>query len=138
MKIYREILRNTAMGAQSVDNIIDYVDCDKMKNLLLSQKEVMEDFYQKAKQELSEKEIADAQTNPVQRIMLKAGVKMNAGINSSCSHLASMMIDGYNMGIESVQKCINELEKDGVDVPDLAKDLMKTYDKNIKALRKYL
>ncbi len=138
MKIYREILRNTAMGAQSVDNIIDYIDCDKMKNLVLSQKEVMEDFYQKAKQELSEKEIAEAQTNPVQRIMLKAGVKMNAGINSSCSHLASMLIDGYNMGIESVQKCINELEKDGVDVPDLAKDLMKTYDKNIKALRKYL
>jgi len=138
MKIYREILRNTAMGAQSVDNIIDYIDCDKMKNLVLSQKEVMEDFYQKAKQELSEKEIAEAQTNPVQRIMLKAGVKMNAGINSSCSHLASMLIDGYNIGIESVQKCINELEKDGVDVPDLAKDLMKTYDKNIKALRKYL
>lgn len=138
MKIYREILRNTAMGAQSVDNIIDYIDCDKMKNLVLSQKEVMEDFYQKSKQELNEKEIAEAQTNPVQRIMLKAGVKMNAGINSSCSHLASMLIDGYNMGIESVQKCINELEKDGVDVPDLAKDLMKTYDKNIKALRKYL
>ncbi len=138
MKIYREILRNTAMGAQSVDNIIDYIDCDKMKNLVLSQKEVMEDFYQKSKQELNEKEIAEAQTNPVQRIMLKAGVKMNAGINSSCSHLASMLIDGYNMGIESVQKCINELEKDGLDVPDLAKDLMKTYDKNIKALRKYL
>lgn len=138
MKIYREILRNTAMGAQSIDNIICYVESDKMKNLLLSQKEVMEDFYQKAKQELSEKEIEDAKTNPVQQFMLKAGVKMNAGINSSCSHLASMMIDGYNMGIESVQKCINELKETGVDVPDLARDLMKTYDKNIKALRLHL
>lgn len=138
MKIYREILRNTAMGAQSIDNILCYVDSDKMKNLILSQKEVMEDFYQKAKQELSEKEVEEAQTNPIQRMMLKAGVKMNAGINSSCSHLASMLIDGYNMGIESVQKCINELNRDGVDVPDLAKDLMKVYDKNIKALRAYL
>lgn len=138
MKIYREILRNTAMGAQSIDNMLDYIECDKMKNLVLNQKEVMEDFYQKAKQELSEKEIEDAQTKPMQRMMLKAGVKMNAGINNSCSHLASMLIDGYNMGIESVQKCINELSKDGVDVPDLARDLMKVYDKNIKALRLYL
>ena len=71
-------------------------------------------------------------------MMLKAGVKMNAGINNKPTHLASMLIDGYNMGIESVQKCINELARDGVDVPDVAKDLMKVYDKNIKALRAYL
>lgn len=138
MKIYREILRNTAMGAQSIDNMMPYVECDKLKNLALSQKEVMEDFYQKAKTELSEKEIEDSQSKPMQRAMLKAGVKMNAGINNSPSHLASMLIDGYNMGIESVQKCINELKRDGVDVPQLAQDLMKTYDKNIKALRAYL
>lgn len=55
MKIYREIVRNTAMGAQSIDNILCYIDCEKMKNLALSQKETMEEFYQKAKSELSEK-----------------------------------------------------------------------------------
>ncbi len=138
MKIYREIVRNTAMGAQSIDNILNFIDSEKMKNLVLSQKEVMEDFYERAKSELSADELEEAQSNPVQRMMLKAGVKMNAGLNSSCSHLASMLIDGYNMGIESVQKCVNELSRDGVDVPDVAKDLMKVYDKNIKALRAYL
>lgn len=138
MKIFREIVRNTAMGAQSIDNILAYIECDKLKNLVLSQKEVMEDFYQKAKQELGEDELDDAVTKPFQRMMLKAGVKMNAGFDNSNSHLASMLIDGYNMGIESVQKCINELSRDGVDVPPLAHDLMKTYDKNIKALRSYL
>lgn len=138
MKIYREIIRNTAMGAQSIDNIIDYVECEKMRNLILGQKEVMEDFYQKAKVELSEKELEDATTNPMQRMMLKASVKMNAGMNNSCSHIASMLIEGYDMGITSVQKCINELKRDGVDVPSLANDLMKYYDKSIKALRAYL
>ena len=62
MKIYREIVRNTAMGAQSIDNIVGYIECDKLKNLALSQKEVMEDFYQRAKSELGEKELEDAQT----------------------------------------------------------------------------
>ena len=138
MKIYREIVCNTAMGAQSIDNIVGYIECDKLKNLALSQKEVMEDFYQRAKSELGEKELEDAQTHPVQRAMLKAGVKMNASFDNSNSHLASMLIDGYNMGITSVQKCINELNRDNVEVPQLAQDLMKTYDKNIKALRVYL
>lgn len=138
MKIYREIVRNTAMGAQSIDNIINYIECDKLKNLVLSQKEVMEDFYQKAKSELGEKELDDAQTKPIQRMMLKAGVKMNASFDNSNTHLASMLIDGYNMGITSVQKCINELNRDGVEVPELARDLMKSYDKCIKSLRNYL
>ena len=44
MKIYREIVRNTAMGAQSIDNMMNYIDCEKMKNLVLSQKETMEDL----------------------------------------------------------------------------------------------
>lgn len=138
MKIYREIVRNTAMGAQSIDDIIDYIDCEKMRNLILNQKEVMEDFYQKAKAELSDKELDEAKTKPMQRMMLKAGVKMNVGMNSSCSHIASMLIEGYDMGITSVQKCINELNRDGMEVPELARDLMKVYDKSIKALRLYL
>ncbi len=138
MKIYREIVRNTAMGAQSIDNILCYIECDKLRNLALSQKEVMEDFYQKAKQELGEEELKDAQSNPVQRMMLKAGVKMNAGFDNSNTHLASMLIDGYNMGITSVQKCINERSRENLDVPQLAHELMKVYDKNIKALRAYL
>lgn len=126
------------MGAQSVDNIIGFVENEKLKNVLLKQKEVMEEFYKKAASELTEQELEDAKTNPMQRVMLKAGVKMNVGLNNSSSHIASMMIDGYNMGIESVQKCINELKKDGVDVPQLAGDLMKVYDKDIKELREYL
>ena len=138
MKIMREIVRNTAMGAQSIDNIIDHVENERLKNVLLEQKEVMEDFYNKAAAELGEQELEDAKTNPVQQFMLKAGVKMNVGFNNSAAHIASMMIDGYNMGIESVQKCINELRKDGVEVPPLATDLMKVYDKDIKTLREYL
>ena len=126
------------MGAQSIDNIMSHVENEKLKNVLLEQKEVMEDFYQKAAAELGEQELEDAKSNPMQQLMLKAGVKMNVGLNNTASHIASMMIDGYNMGIESVQKCINELNRDGVEVPTLAHDLMKTYDKNIKVLREYL
>ncbi len=138
MKLYREIVRNTAMGSQSIDNIIGYIECDKLKNLVLSQKEIMEDFYRQAKSQLSEKELEDAKTNRIQQSMLRAGVKMNAGIDNSPSHLASMLIDGYNMGIESVQKCINEMTALGNEIPPLARDLMKAYDKCIKALRVYL
>lgn len=98
----------------------------------------MEEFYQKSKTELGEEEIKDAKSSTMQKTMLKMGVKMNATFDNSHTHIASMLIDGYNMGLTSVQKCINELNADGVEVPQLATDLMKTYDKNIKDLRAYL
>ncbi len=138
MKIFREIVRNTAMGAQSIDNLLGYIECDKLKELAVAQKQEMEEFYTAASQELGEQELDDAKTKPFQRMMLKAGVKMNAGFDNSNTHIASMLIDGYNMGIESVQKCINQLNRDGVEVPKLAHDLMDAYDKDIKALREYL
>lgn len=138
MKIYREIIRNTDMGICSIENLIGYVECEKLKDAMCSQKEVMEDFYKRAKEELGKQELENAESSKLQRGMLKAGVHVNAMFNRDAAHIAEMLIDGYNMGIVSVQKCINELQNDGVEVPMLAKDLMKSYDKHIKTMRTFL
>ncbi|MBO5982329.1 MAG: hypothetical protein J6Q06_00435, partial [Clostridia bacterium] len=69
---------------------------------------------------------------------LKAGVSMNAMLNNNLSHIAEMLIDGYIMGINSVQKCINELKKDGTDMPSIAGEIVNFYDKCIATLREYL
>lgn len=138
MKIYREILRNTEMGIESIENILGYVEDDQLKNALLGQKEVLEDFNQKSQTELGKAEKKEAEGTKLQKTMLKAGVHMNAMFNRDTAHIASMLIDGYNMGLTSVQKCVNELTNDGVEVPQLAKDVIAAYDKNIKKLREYL
>lgn len=138
MKILREIVRNTSMGSQAIDNIFNYIDCDKLKNVVYDQKKTLEDYLSKARTELGDEEFENAKSNPVQRAMAKAGVKMNASFDSSSSHLASMLIDGYNLGITSVQKCINEMKRDGVEIPELAYSLMQTYDDNIRELREFL
>ena len=38
MKIYREIVRNTAMGAQSIDNILCYIVGEKYEELKMFKK----------------------------------------------------------------------------------------------------
>jgi hypothetical protein len=70
--------------------------------------------------------------------MLKAGVNMNAMFNNTSSHMASMLIGGYIMGIESVQKCVNEMKKDGTEMPSIAGEIVKFYDKCTKSLREFL
>ena len=70
--------------------------------------------------------------------MLKASSSFSAMLNNDTSHLARMLIEGYETGIVSLQKCINEMQKSNDEVPLSAKDLLKTYDKHIRALRKFL
>lgn len=63
---------------------------------------------------------------------------MNAMFNNNPSHIADMLIDGYIMGVNSVQKCINELKKDGREMPSIAGEIVDFYDKCIADLREYL
>lgn len=138
MRIYREIIRNTEMGINAVENALKYTECDKLKNTLLSQKEVMEEFFNKAKELLDNNEFEDSLSSGLQKQMLKAGVFMNTVFNRNSAHIANMLIDGYQMGVNSVQKCINELKTEQSEVPQLATDLVRSYDKFIKNLRTYL
>jgi hypothetical protein len=138
MKIFREIVKNTDMGIQSITNLLPYVEEENFKNLILSQQNDLRDFHTRALQELNCEEQEQAKSGVIEKTMLKAGVNMNAMFNNTSSHMASMLIDGYIMGIESVQKCVNEMKKDGTEMPSIAGEIVKFYDKCTKSLREFL
>ena len=138
MKIFREIVRNTEMGIQSISNLMPYVEEEDFKKLILSQQETLREFYDNAICKLSCEEQEQAKSGIIEKTMLKAGVNMSAVFNNTSSHMASMLIDGYIMGVDSVQKCVNEMKKDGTEMPSIAGEIIKFYDKCVKALREYL
>lgn len=138
MKIFREIVKNTDMGIQSITNLLPYCEEQGFKDLIMSQQAELRDFYSRALCELNCEEQDQAKSGVIEKTMLKAGVNMNAMFNNTSSHMASMLIDGYTMGVESVQKCVNEMKKDGTEMPSIASEIIKFYDKCSKALREYL
>jgi hypothetical protein len=42
------------------------------------------------------------------------------------------------MGVNSVQKCVNELKKDGTEMPSIAGEIIDFYDECIATLREYI
>ena len=46
--------------------------------------------------------------------------------------------EGYEVGLESRQRYINEIQNKQKETPAAAKELIKFYDKSIKTLRTYL
>jgi len=70
--------------------------------------------------------------------MLKMSAKFNAMFDPSDSHISEMMIEGTNMGINSVQSVINEMQSEGDEVPQLAVDYVNMMQSNINELRSFL
>ncbi len=138
MKIIREIVRNTEMGIQSITNLMSYIEHDEFRQLVMNQQDELRNFYNRALNDLDCKEQEQAKSGFFEKTMLKAGVSMNAMFNNNLSHIAEMLIDGYIMGVNSVQKCVNELKKDGTEMPSIAGEVIDFYDKCIATLREYI
>jgi hypothetical protein len=107
MKIFREIVRNTEMGIQSITNLMSYVENEDLRLLITNQQDGLRNFFNDALNQLDCEEQEQAKSGFFEKTMLKAGVSMNAMFNNNLSHIAEMLIDGYIMGINSVQKCVN-------------------------------
>ena len=138
MKILREIVRNTEMGIQSIQNLMSYVEHEEFRRLIMNQQDDLRNFYNRALNDLDCKEQEQAKSGFFEKTMLKMGVGMNAMFNSNLSHIAEMLIDGYIMGVNSVQKCVNELKKDCTEMPSIAGEVIDFYDKCIATLREYI
>ncbi len=138
MKIYREMVRGTSMGIRAIDNVMPYAEDDALVGTMQEQKTALEKYCEDARARLSEKEADEAEGSKFAQTMIKASSSISAMVNSDKSHLSRMLIEGYEMGIVSLQKCINEMQNKEKEVPAAAKELIKFYDKSIKALRAYL
>ena len=117
MKILREMVRSTVMGTDAIDNVMPYVEDKALAALMSEQKRGMCELMEEAKRGLTREEIAEAEGGKLGKTMLKASSKVNAMLNNDASHIARMLIEGYDPS---------------------AKELLKLYDKNVRALRKFL
>lgn len=138
MKLLREMVRSTTMGIDAIENVMPHVEDDKLLQTMKDQQMCLKDLLSEAKKGLSRDEIEEAEGSKFSKTMLKASSSLSAMVNNDTSHLARMLIEGYETGIVSLQKCLNEMEKAHEEIPVCAKDLIRSYDKHIKALRKYL
>jgi hypothetical protein len=69
---------------------------------------------------------------------LKTGIIINSISDKSGEKIAEMIIEGNNMGINSITKEANKLGAKGESIPQLATDLTNLLSDNINAMRSFL
>ena len=134
------IYENVKMGADSIINLLPKVEDSRLKSDMSVQLSGYEEFANRARKELQEMGIEAEEKGFMTKAMAKMGMEFNTMIDTSLSHIAEMMIEGSNMGIVEMNKCINTCERGGCEegAVGLARESVAFEEKNLELMKKYL
>ena len=138
MKLYEQILKNADLGIDAIENVKCAVKDEKLLNVLAEQKKGYVGFKTAVEKELDPNTIKEASPAKMNKMMMKMGTKMNTMFDSSNTNIAEMMIEGTNMGINDIQKEINEMQLVGSEIPQLATDYIQMMQSNVDTLSSFL
>lgn len=138
-EILAEIYRNTHLALQSISDILPAVEAADLRDEILRQHEIYEQFAARAAVLAKNKGTEVKEPNPFKKAMMWGSIKMNTLTDNSRSHIAEMMIQGTVMGITSLKASRNEIyEGADEEVIKLLDELIEAEEAFEKKLKEYL
>ncbi|MBQ3547598.1 MAG: hypothetical protein IJA44_03890 [Clostridia bacterium] len=138
IKLLRECDAGIKMGVSTIDEVLDYVKSEELKNYLNDCKDE-HDRLDTMLQKLLEKYKDDGkEPNPIAKGMSWVKTNMKLVMNESDSTIADLITDGCNMGVKSLNKYLNEYAAADEESKDICKKLIKLEEKLLVQMRDYL
>ena len=138
IKLLRECDAGVKMGVASIDDVLDRVHSEKLRQLLIDCKTEHEKLKREINNLLCQDHDEGKEPNPVAKGMswMKVGVKMS--IDDSDKTITDLMTDGCNMGVKSLNKYLNEYTAADEVSKDIAKRLINLEEKLTIDIREFL
>ncbi|MBE6891699.1 MAG: hypothetical protein E7481_06695 [Ruminococcaceae bacterium] len=138
IRLLRECDAGVKMGVDSINEVMDYVHSDKLKQILEDCKHdhvVLNDEIQSMLDEYGD---GGKEPNPIAKGM--SWMKTNAMLvmNESDSTIADLMTDGCNMGVKSLHKYLNQYEAAEEKAKRITKRLINIEEELAIDIREYL
>ncbi|MDE6926441.1 MAG: hypothetical protein K2O97_12305 [Acetatifactor sp.] len=138
IKLLRECNAGIKMGVSSLDDVIEHVQSDSLRNLLAKSKETHTRLGNTTHEYL--KEYHDDGKEPAMMAKVMSKFKSNMTLNEeNADHKAADLVtDGCNMGVKSLYKYLNQYPAAEEKIRKLAKDVAHAEETLVKDLREYL
>ncbi len=132
--------KNVKMGAQSIVTLMPKVKKDELREEMTSELARFEEYSAEIKKMLNKQGIEAKEENVVTRLSSKAGIMMNSMMDSTASHIAEMMMEGYTMGIADMTKDIREYENSKASEASLklARDIVAFQEDCFSKMKSFL
>ncbi|MBE6813595.1 MAG: hypothetical protein E7523_12055 [Ruminococcaceae bacterium] len=138
IKLLRECDAGIRMGIASIEDVLDDVKSDKMRNYLHTSKEKHEDLKHEVQALLTSYHDDGKEPNPIAQTMstLKTGMKL--AMKDSDKTIADLMLDGCDMGVKSLSKYLNQYAAADEQSKNITKRLIKIEEDLGKQMREFL
>ena len=138
IRLLRECNAGIKMGVSTLDDVIEHVQSDSLRNLLAKSKETHTRLGNTTHEYL--REYQDEGKEPAMRAKVMSKMKTNMKLDDEGpdSTAAELVTDGCNMGIKSIYRYLNQYPAAEGKIKKLAKDVAEAEESLVKDLRAYL
>ena len=138
IRLLRECDSGVKMGISSIEDVIDRIQQDSMREILARCKQEHAELHKKIQARLEKFQDEGKDPNPIIKGMSWMKTNFKMGIKESDKTAASLMTDGCNMGVKSLNQYLNEYEAAEEYAKDIAKKLIALEQKLAEDLQPYL
>ena len=138
IKLLRECNAGIKMGVTSLNDVLDHVSDDHMRDILQESKKVHENLGNETHKYLNE--YHDQGKEPAVTAKMMSWMKTNAklGGEESDRTVADLITDGCNMGVKSLYRYLHQYPAASASVQKLAEKVIAEEEHMIKEMREYL
>ena len=138
VKLLRECDAGVKMGIKSIDDVLKYVKSEDFEKILTRCKEEHETLSREIQEELDKCHDDGKNPNPIAAGMSWMKTNMKLAMKESDKTIASLMTDGCNMGVKSLNMYLNKYEAADEVSKDIAKRLINLEEKLAIDIRDFL
>ena len=138
VKLLRECDAGVKMGVSSIDEVLEYVKSDTLKEYLSDCKNQHEKLNEELQTLLEKYQDEGKNPNPIAKGMSWVKTNVMLAMKESDHTIADLITDGCNMGVKSLNRYLNQYEAADEVSKDIAKRLIKLEEQLAIDLRLFL
>lgn len=138
IKLLRECDAGIRMGVASIEDVLDNVRSAELKGCLSRCKQKHEELKSRLQTMLDQYHDDGKAPNPMAKGMSWVKTNVKLAMDHSDQTVASLMTDGCNMGIKSLNQYLNEYKAASEQAKDIAKSLINLEEQLAEDLREFL
>lgn len=138
IKLLRECDAGIKMGVSSLDEVLDYVNDEKLEEALKEYREEHNELQSEILILLEKYQDDGKEPNPIAKSM--SWVKTNAKLvmDESDHTIADLVTDGCNMGVKSLNRYLNQYKAADEKTKNITKKLIRLEEKLTAEVQKFL
>ena len=138
IRLLRECDAGVKMGVDSIEQVLPHVKSEDLKSRLEKSKGEHNQLADEIERALDRYQDEGKMPNPIAKTMSTMKTNMELMLKEDDKTIASLMTDGCNMGVKSLNKYLNEFEAADEKAKDVCKRLIHLEESLTHQIRDFL